>query len=250
MAEIIAEAPVKKDRRVIWLMAALGFASGLPYALLAGSLGAWMTNAGVSFATIGVLSWIGLFYAFKFLWAPMFDWLMPPFLTNVGRRRGWMALCQAVIAVCLIGMSLSDPRANIVGFALFAALGALSSASQDIVIDAWRIESANDRAPLDALSTQYQLGYRLAGIIGGAVALLLADLWAQPTDKAAGWPAIFVGMAVLMGLAVMASLAAPEPLLQQQHSTRRFRRKRGACGAWRSYLSRSAGRFAARRFWA
>jgi PAT family beta-lactamase induction signal transducer AmpG len=214
MAEALAEAPIKKDRRVIWLMAALGFASGLPYALLAGSLGAWMTNAGVSFATIGVLSWIGLFYAFKFLWAPMFDWLAPPFLTSIGRRRAWMALCQAVIAACLAGMSLNDPRTSILAFAAFAALGAFFSASQDIVIDAWRIETANDRAPLDDLSTQYQLGYRLAGIVGGAVALLLADLWAQPADHAAGWPAIFAGMAVLMALAVLASLAAPEPLLQ------------------------------------
>ena len=201
------------DGRVITLAAALGFASGLPYALLLGSLTAWLSNAGVSFSAIAALSWIGLLYAFKFIWAPAFDWLVPPFANTIGRRRAWMALCQVIIAICLFGMTLFDPRVNLSAFALFAVLAAFASASQDIVIDAWRIETAADGKQLDRLTVQYQLGYRLAAILGGAAALLLADIWALADDAAAGWPPIYALMAVLMGCAVFASLAAPEPVV-------------------------------------
>jgi MFS transporter, PAT family, beta-lactamase induction signal transducer AmpG len=222
MAEAtLADAPIKKDWRTIWLMVGLGFSSGLPYALLAGSLGAWLTKAGLGFGAIGVLSWISLFYAFKFLWAPVFDWVTPPKLASVGGRRAWIIFCQVVIAGCLLGMSAFDPRTNLVMFAVLAALGGFFSASQDIVIDAWRIEVADDRAPLDVLSTQYQLGYRLAAIVGGAVALLLADLWMLPTDAAAGWPRIFMFMGVVMIIAIGATLAAPDALLQPRPSTAR-----------------------------
>ncbi|MBL8536563.1 MAG: hypothetical protein JNM59_04100 [Hyphomonadaceae bacterium] len=206
-------------RRVRWIATALGFAAGLPYALLIGSLTAWLSNAEVSFGAIAALSWIGLFYAFKFIWAPLFDWLVPPFANTVGRRRAWMALCQIVIALCLFGMTLFDPRVSITAFALFAVVAAFFSASQDIVIDAWRIETAQDSDQLDQLTVRYQLGYRLAAIVGGAVALLLADIYALASDKAAGWPGIYAGMAVLMGFAVFASLAAPEPLLTPRPQT-------------------------------
>lgn len=202
------------DKRILWLTLALGFAAGLPFSLLVGSVGVWLTNASVGFGTIGALSWIGLFYAFKFLWAPAFDWLVPAGLSTLGRRRAWIGLCQIVIAICLFGMAFIDPREAILAFAGLAVLAAFASASQDIVIDAWRIESANERASIDAISVRYQLGYRLAAIMGGAVALLLADLWATATDAAAGWPPIFMVMAVLMGACVLATLAAPEPLVR------------------------------------
>jgi len=208
-----AAAP-RPDRRTIWIMTALGFASGLPYSLLVGSLGAWLSNAGLSFGAIGALSLIALFYAFKFIWAPAFDWLSPPGFATVGRRRAWMAVCQAVIIACLFGITSIDPRTNIAAFAGLAALAAFASASQDIVIDAWRIESASDRAPLDRLSTRYQLGYRLAAIMGGAVALLLADLWKTAADPAAGWRSVFLVMAVAMAGSFVAALLAPEPLLR------------------------------------
>jgi PAT family beta-lactamase induction signal transducer AmpG len=206
--------PAGSDRRILWLSLALGFAAGLPFSLLVGSVGVWLTNAGVGFGTIGALSWIGLFYAFKFLWAPLFDWLLPPGLTTIGRRRGWMALCQIVIAGCLFAMSFTDPRESILLFAVFAVVAAFASASQDIVIDAWRIETANEQATIDQISLRYQFGYRVAAIMAGAVALLLADLWATVADAAAGWPPIFLIMAVLMALCVLASFAAPEPLLR------------------------------------
>lgn len=216
----LAKTGVKTDRRVIWVMTALGFASGLPFSLLVGSLGAWLSNAGLSFGAIGALSWIALFYAFKFLWAPAFDWLVPPFANTVGRRRAWMALCQAVIIACLFGITATDPRENIALFAGLAALAAFASASQDIVIDAWRIETASDRAPLDVLSTRYQLGYRLAAIMGGAVALLLADLWKTAGDPAAGWHGVFLVMSTAMALSFLATLAAPEPALRPRETSK------------------------------
>jgi VCBS repeat-containing protein len=168
----------KQDQRLLWIMTALGFAAGLPNVLVIGSLGTWLANAGLSFGAIAVLTWIGLFYAFKFLWAPAIDWLTPPFLSSIGRRRAWMVVCQLVIAGCLFGLVLTDPRENIGMFAAFAAIAGFFSASQDIVIDAWRIEVANPRAPIDSLSTRYQFGYRSAVIVGSAFALLMADVLA------------------------------------------------------------------------
>jgi PAT family beta-lactamase induction signal transducer AmpG len=207
------------ERRVLWITTALGFSAGLPYALLVGTVAAWLSNAEVDFSTIGALSWIGLFYAFKFIWAPAFDWLVPPFANTIGRRRAWIAMCQAVIAACLFGMTLFDPRTSILLFALFAVLAAFASASQDIVIDAWRIEIAPTPQVLDSITVRYQLGYRLAVIVGGAIALLLADLWATAADAAAGWPAIFVIMALLMCVAIFATLAAPSPVLAPREQT-------------------------------
>ena len=200
-------------QRVLWITTALGFSAGLPYSLLVGTVSAWLIGADVNFSTIGALSWIGLFYAFKFIWAPAFDWLVPPFANTVGRRRAWIMLCQVVIALCLFGMTLFDPRTSILAFAGFAVLAAFASASQDIVIDAWRIEIADTPEQLDSITVRYQMGYRLATIVGGAIALLLADIWATPADGAAGWPPIFVFMAFLMICAIGATLAAPSPVL-------------------------------------
>jgi PAT family beta-lactamase induction signal transducer AmpG len=219
-AEAAPAATAKPDQKLLWIMTALGFGSGLPFSLLVGSLGAWLSNAGLSFGAIGTLSWIALFYAFKFLWAPAFDWLAPPALLNtIGRRRGWLVLCQIVIAMCLLSLILVDPRDNIALFAGLAALGAFASASQDIVLDAWRIETADARNSLDVLSTRHQLGYRMAAILGGAVALLLADIWRTELDPAAGWPQVFIVMSVLMAVCIAATFAAPEPLLRPKEVT-------------------------------
>jgi VCBS repeat-containing protein len=171
-------ARVPSRARADRISTALGFAAGLPYALLVGSMGVWLTNAGAGFGAIGALSWIGLFYAFKFIWSPAFDWLVPPFANTIGRRRAWIAMCQVVIALCLFAMTLFDPRVDLLPFASFAVIASFASASQDIVIDAWRIETAQDDRQLDRITVRYQLGYRLAAIIGGALALLLADVWA------------------------------------------------------------------------
>jgi PAT family beta-lactamase induction signal transducer AmpG len=214
-AEAVAPAaPVKHDQRTVWVMTALGFSAGMPNALVIGSLSAWLSNAEVDLTTIGIVSWIALAYAFKFLWAPLLDWGGPPILKSVGRRRLWLFFTQGVIIACLLALSGVDPRTNIGLFAGLAAIAAFASATQDISIDAWRIEIANDRAPIDLLSVRYQLGYRIAAFAGGAVALLLADVWATATDLAAGWPATFVVMTVLMSFTLIATLLAPEPLLR------------------------------------
>nr|WP_313428621.1 beta-lactamase induction signal transducer [Brevundimonas diminuta] len=191
-----------RERRTL-AMLLLGFSAGLPFAMLFGTLNAWLSDAGVSVATIGVLSWVGLFGAFKFLWSPAVG-LTPPVIGRMGRRRSWLILCQIVLAGALLTISLSHPGTGaIVVLAGAAALGAFASATQDIVIDTWRIEVADERTPVDLLSTVYQLGFRTAALVGGAGALVLADLL--------GWSTTFVIGAGLMGLGVLGTLIAPEP---------------------------------------
>jgi len=126
-------------------MLAFGFSSGLPFALLIGTLNAWLGDAKVNLATIGVLSWIGLSYAFKFLWSPLVDRVRIPVL---GRRTSWIVLCQVGLIIAFIGLGATDPATNIGWFAIFAVIGAFSSATQDIAVDAWRIDVADERQPL------------------------------------------------------------------------------------------------------
>src|SRR5437868_2374406 len=155
-------------------MLAFGFSSGLPFALLIGTLNAWLGDAKVNLATIGVLSWIGLAYAFKFLWSPLVDQLRLPGLGELGRRKSWIVLCQAFLIVSFIGLGATNPATGIGWFAIFAVIGAFASATQDIAVDAWRIDVADERTPVELLSAVYQFGYRIASIVGGALALLLA----------------------------------------------------------------------------
>jgi MFS transporter, PAT family, beta-lactamase induction signal transducer AmpG len=183
-------------------MLVLGFASGLPLVLLIGTLNAWLGELQVSLATIGVISWIGLAYAFKFLWSPLVDRARLPLLDRIGRRRSWLALCQAGIAIVLWMLALTDPLTAIGTFAVLAVIGAFLSATQDVVIDAWRIEVADETATVDLLSAIYQLGYRLAALAGGALALVLA--------QRIGWPAVYIGFGFAMLAALVMTLFTPE----------------------------------------
>lgn len=183
-------------------MLAFGFSSGLPFALLIGTLNAWLGEAGVTLATIGVLSWIGLASAFKFLWSPLVDRLELPVLGRLGRRKSWIVLCQAVIVASLVGLAATNPALDIGRFALFAVLGAIGFATQDIAIDAWRIDVADDETPVELLSPIYQFGYRVASIVGGAFALFLAARMS--------WPLVYLLMAALMAAMLLAALAAPD----------------------------------------
>ena len=183
-------------------MLGFGMASGLPFALLIGTLNAWLGEVGVKLATIGVLSWIGLAYAFKFLWSPLVDRVMLPGLDRLGRRRGWILLCQAVLTASFLGLAATDPRAAIGRFAVVAFVAAFASATQDIAIDAWRIDVADDETRLEVLTALHQFGYRTASIIGGAGALFMAARMS--------WPAVFAVMAGLMALTVLVSVAAPD----------------------------------------
>ena len=191
-----------RERRTL-AMLLLGFSAGLPFAMLFGTLNAWLSEVDVSVATIGILSWVGLFGAFKFLWSPAVG-LRLPLVARMGRRRSWLVVCQSVLALVFIVIAASHPTGGAIGvLAMAAAVGAFASATQDIVIDTWRIEAADDALPVDLLSSVYQLGFRTAALVGGAGALVLADT--------AGWPATFVAAAVLMGLGLAGSLIAPEP---------------------------------------
>lgn len=184
-------------------MLVFGFAAGLPNVLVTGTLTAWFTDAQVDLTTIGVLSWIGLAYAFKFLWSPAVNTEAPLIGAWLGRRRGWILSCQAVIALAVLLVSQIDPATSLGLMALVAAIAAFASATQDIAIDAWRIEVSDEDAPLDLLSAVYQFGYRTASFVGGAAALFMAQL--------TSWPATYAIAALIMALTIFGTLAAPEP---------------------------------------
>ena len=183
-------------------MLVFGFSSGLPAALLVGTLTAWLGEVGIKLATIGVLSWIGLTYAFKFLWSPLVDRVQLPVIGALGRRKSWIVSCQAVMILALIAIVMTDPVTDIGRFAIFAFIGALASATQDIAIDGWRIDVADEKTPVELLSSVYQLGGRSASIVGGAVALYLAARMS--------WPTVYLVMAGLMGVVLLLGLGAPD----------------------------------------
>jgi PAT family beta-lactamase induction signal transducer AmpG len=189
-------------------MLGFGFSSGLPFALLIGTLTAWLGEAKVNLATIGVLSWAGLAYSFKFLWSPVVDRVKLPLLERLGRRKSWIIFCQAILVLSFAGLAANDPATGIGTFAIFAVIGALGSATQDIAVDAWRIDVADDRTPVELLSAVYQFGYRIASIVGGAIALVLAAR--MP------WPAVYLIMGGLMICMMLVALQAPDTPRQDQ----------------------------------
>jgi PAT family beta-lactamase induction signal transducer AmpG len=145
-------------------MLSLGFAAGLPLLLVFGTLSFWLREAGIDRSTIGYLSWVGLAYGFKWVWSPLVDRLPIPILTRLlGRRRSWLILAQGCIMIALIGMAMTDPRQSLTPVVWCALAVAFASATQDIALDAFRIESA-DADHQTALSAVYQMGYRLAMI--------------------------------------------------------------------------------------
>lgn len=188
--------------RKLGVQLAFGFSAGLPYALLLGTLYAWLGEAKVDLETMGVFSLIGLAYSFKFLWSPAVDRVQLPILGRLGRRKGWIALAQIMIGTFLIIMSMMNPQTSLGLFSLMAGLGAFASATQDIVIDAWRVDVADETATLELLSAAYQLGFRSATLLGGAFALIFAQRY--------GWPAVYGGMGVIMLLLLGVTLIAPD----------------------------------------
>ena len=191
-----------RDRRML-VMLLLGVASGLPFAVITGTLNAWFTEYGISIATIGVFAWSGLAYSFKFLWSPALHRTPAPFFKPLGLRRSWFIPIQGMIALCFLGFSLLNPATSFGFIAILAVLGAFLSATFDIVVDAWRIETADTPEELDTLTTFYQGGYRSAAFIGGAGALILSD--------SVGWNLTLAILGVIMGLTMVAALVAPEP---------------------------------------
>ena len=185
------------------VMLALGFSSGLPFLLTGNTLGYWLRDEGTTLKAIGFLSWVGLAYSLKFLWAPIVDRVDAPLFGRFGRRRSWMLLTQVLIAVGLAGLSMYGPKHGLTTVGLLAVLVAFCSSTQDIVVDAWRIEAASDSDELGLLSAAYQLGYRAALIVSEALILISANHL--------GWPISYTMMAVLMGVGIGATVAAVEP---------------------------------------
>lgn len=195
-------------------MLALGFSAGLPLLLVLGTLSFRLREAGLDRSTIGYLSWVGLAYGFKWCWAPLVDRLPLPLLTRwLGRRRSWLLVSQLAVAAGLVGMALADPRELLGPIVWCALLVAFASATQDIALDAYRIESADAQAQ-GALSATYQTGYRLAMIWAGAGVLWLAAR-AELVDAAgyqqAAWQLAYLVMAASMGVGVFTVLLSPEP---------------------------------------
>jgi PAT family beta-lactamase induction signal transducer AmpG len=191
---------VLTDKR-IGLMLPLGFSSGLPFLLVFSTLSAWLREAGISRTEIGMLSWVALAYSFKFLWAPIVDRYDVPALSRLlGRRRGWMALSQLMTAAGLIGIASSDPQTNLSLTIVSALLVAFASATQDVVIDGWRIDAASTERQ-GMMAASLQLGYRLALICAGAGALYIAEF--------VNWRSAYLAMAALMGIGLVGTLLAP-----------------------------------------
>jgi PAT family beta-lactamase induction signal transducer AmpG len=181
----------------------LGFSAGLPFPLVYSTLSAWLEEAGVERSTISTFAWLGFAYSLKFLWAPIVDSTKVPILTRLlGRRRSWMLLAQLSIGVALLVMSGVDPAKNIEAFALIAFAVAFCSATQDIVIDAYRIESAESDMQ-GVLAAAYQYGYRTSLLISMAGALYLAEY--------ASWSMTYMAMAGCMGLGILTTLWCKEP---------------------------------------
>lgn len=195
---------VFRDRNLAVILL-LGFSSGLPIALCTSTLQAWMTVEGVDLKTIGLITLVGIPYTWKFLWAPVMDRFVPPFL---GRRRGWLVITQLAVALAVVGMAVSSPRTDVTFIASFALLLAFASASQDIVVDAYRtdIARAEERGLAAAMNV---VGYRAAMLTSGALALVLAGggTWIA----ALGWEKTYLIMAALMGVGVIAALWGREP---------------------------------------
>lgn len=209
-------------------MLLLGFSSGIPLYLVGNTLGFWMRENAIDLTTIGFVSWVGLAYSLKFLWAPIVDKVDAPVLGRLlGRRRGWMLLAQLVVAAALVGMAIVQPKIGawmVGGIALdqllvfggLALVVAFASATQDIVIDAWRIESADSDEQQGLLTATSTLGYRAALLVTDSLILILA--------ASVGWVVSYEIMAALMGVGVAATLFAREPAASskpavQQHAS-------------------------------
>jgi MFS transporter, PAT family, beta-lactamase induction signal transducer AmpG len=190
----------------------LGFSAGLPFFLVFQTLSAWLREAGIERSTIGLLSYVGLVYALKFLWAPVVDRAPLPVLTRVlGRRRSWMLLAQLGLVAGLYGMAQCDPTVSLTPMIWLALLTAFSSATQDITIDAWRIEAA-PQSDQGIMAATYQLGYRAAITAATAGALWLGGEY--------GFSVSYTAMALLVGVGLATTLIISEPQATITRGTR------------------------------
>ncbi len=200
-------------------MLSLGFSAGLPLLLILGTLSFWLREAGIDRATIGHLSWIGLAYSFKWLWSPLVDRLSLPLLTRLlGRRRAWLLLSQIIITVALVGMALTDPVVDLAQLVFFALAVAFASATQDIALDAYRIEAVAVELQ-GAMAATYQAGYRIAMILASAGVLWIAAA-VDPSASAyehLPWRIAYLVMAASMAVGIITTLIIREPDVPYNH---------------------------------
>ena len=188
-------------------MAALGFSSGLPFLLIGNTLGYWLREGGVALAAIGFLSWAGMAYSVKFVWGSIVDRAPPPLVGRLGRRRGWMIVIQIALMIGLFAMAATGPHghasANLLWLAAAAVFTGVAAASQDVVIDAWRIEIAVDSAELGLLTSAYTLAYRIAIIVADAGIIWAANLL--------GWDWSYAVCGALVAVGMLGAIFAREP---------------------------------------
>ena len=202
-------------RPKVAVMLGLGFASGLPFLLIGNTLSYWLGDAHVNLALIGYLSWVGMAYSLKFIWGAVVDSLPPPLFGRLGRRRGWMVWTQVGVMAGLLGMAAADPHLRLQMLVGFALLTAFAAATQDVLIDAWRIETADDAAELDLLTAAYKLGYQVAVILTASVILLMAS--------GIGWPASYAAFGLSMLIGLLATAFAREPARAERVMTHKAR---------------------------
>ncbi len=191
-------------------MILLGFSSGLPILLVFSTLSVWLTKAGIERSTVTLFSWAGFAYAFKFLWSPLVDKVSIPFFSKMGHRRSWLLLTQLLIIFSLILTSINDPQNNIYITAVCITLVAFFSATQDIIIDAYRIESVDQKLQ-GSLSSTYIAGYRVGMLVGGAGSLWLASFWGAEVYEHNVWKKVYLTMSLLMLIGVFTNLVSHEP---------------------------------------
>jgi MFS transporter, PAT family, beta-lactamase induction signal transducer AmpG len=193
-------------QRKVLLALAIGFGSGLPFLMTGNTFGTWLAEYDTSLTAIGFISWVGLAYSFKMLWAPIIDRANAPLLGFLGRRRGWMALSQIIVASALVAMALIGPQGGLLLLGSAALVVAFASATQDIVVDAWRIESSNGDEDLTLMTSAFQLGYRIAIFFANTLVFFLA--------AGIGWEGSYIVFGALMVIALAATLFAREPAAQ------------------------------------
>ena len=199
-------------------MLCLGFSSGLPILLVFSTLSVWLVKAGVSRSTVTLFSWAGFAYAFKYLWSPIIDNFKIPFFRKLGHRRSWLLLSQILIVISLILTSLSNPQNSLFFTATAITLLAFSSATQDIIIDAFRIESAPQHLQ-GPLSSMYIAGYRIAMLVGGAGSLWLAAFFGTEIYNNLVWTKVYLIMCFFMSVGIIATLCSEEPKLKKIKSS-------------------------------
>ncbi len=195
-------------------MICLGFSSGLPILLVFSTLSVWLVKAGISRSTVTLFSWAGFAYAFKYLWSPLVDNYKLPIFKKFGHRRSWLLFSQFLIIIALILTAFTDPKESLFFTALFITILAFFSATQDILIDAFRIESA-PQSLQGPLSSMYIAGYRIAMLVAGAGSLWLASFIGTEIYDQNVWKKVYLIMSLFMFVGVFATFISDEPKLKR-----------------------------------